>query len=162
MLSDSPIARKVPRFFGFASNMIVHDLTMREMITSEIAKSRFNLDDWHITINPRLLDGQVPDIVAKHSDDVVAVGAVETLAHHFNDRVSHWKSFGESCARFYLFVPEGTEHSAAELLREHEVSCAGLRSYSVNGQVDIKSVHLDDVSHKEDEHPWWSALGVVD
>jgi hypothetical protein len=140
---------------------------MHEMITCEIAKSRFNIDDWHITTNSRISENHgtdtfVPDIVARHSDDIVAIGSVEIHTTPLDDRVGHWKNFGESCPRFYLFVPEGTELSAAELIKQHKISCAGLRSYSVNGHVDIKSVHLDDVLHREDEHPWWSAIGGSD
>lgn len=132
--------------------------SLHDQVVCEIAANRFGLDEWTVFTRAAENGDSVADIVATHRQEVVAIGEVETGAI-CDERARRWKSLGESCVRFYLYVPEGLERKAAELIVKHGVSCAGLRSYKLNGKLEVKSVHIEDAMFKSDDHPWWLALG---
>jgi hypothetical protein len=115
------------------------DQLMHDRVVREVAAERFSLDDWEVTTNFAADGGSPgdigPDITAMHGASVVAVGEVETAGTICEERARHWKRLGEECVRFYLYVPEGAEEEAVRLISEHEIACAGLRSYSCNGRV---------------------------
>lgn len=136
----------------------VLDKTAHDEVVRDIATNRFGLDEWTISTHTGMTSGATPDIVATNSDQVVAVGEIET-GPVCDERARKWKAFGESCARFYLYVPEASVKEAAELIAKHNVMCAGLRTFQYNGKLEIKPVYLEDVRIKEEDHPWWMGLG---
>jgi hypothetical protein len=137
-----------------------------ELVVRDIADHRFGIDDWSVTTFPSKLPvscdlAAMPDIVATEGDHVVAVGQVET-GQICAKQAIHWKELGESCVRFYLYVPDEEVEAAQGLISKHNVACAGLRSYHYNGKLEIRAIHLADAACKEDDHPWWVALGGSD
>lgn len=141
------------------SELTTQDYCIHELMVDAVVKSRFNLDGWNVTTNPRSENDNVPDIVAKNQDEVVATGVVETSSTISEERALQWKLFGKSCVRFYIFVPEGAEETAADLITKYKVECAGLRCYSMNGHLDVKPVYLKEISCRDDDHTWWLSLG---
>lgn len=133
------------------------DRTLHDLVVDQVAETRFNLDDWDVITNTSL--DISPDITAKSHDRLVAVGEVETHSTITEERAKQWKSFADSCVRFYLYIPEGSEEEASRLISKHKVECAGLRSYSMNGHLSLAPVYLDEVRRRDDDHPWWNALG---
>ncbi|MBI2842289.1 MAG: hypothetical protein HYX78_02705 [Armatimonadetes bacterium] len=152
---------------GLVQDVVVRELIPHDQLVREIAELRFGLDNWEIVTNTdsRKRDGieaALPDIVARCNSSVVALGTVETEETVSDDRATTWKTIGESCARFYLYIPEGAERETVLLIKKHRVLCAGLRSYSLNGKLEVNPVHVDGVECGEDDHPWWVALGGAD
>jgi hypothetical protein len=126
----------------------------------KLAEARFAIDGWEVTTNVGDGGGEAADIVAVNDGRVVAIGEVETSESVSDGEAEQWKRFGQASPRFYLFVPEGCESAAAELLDTHEVACAGLRCYSYsNGQIRVKSVEYRNGRCRPDDHPWWQSLG---
>jgi hypothetical protein len=143
-----------------------HDAAVRM-----IADDRFNVDEWDVTVNPSREENAAmvyggaavyPDIVARHDDQIVAVGEVETHESLSDAEVEQWRAFGGSCPRLYLFVPEGAQDLATDLIRRHSISCAGLRTYALGKKdaIRIESVSVQDAGIKPDTHPWWRDLGA--
>ena len=136
-----------------------------------IAEERFDIPEWQVALNPAserneaLVNGQFalyPDIVAKHAEEIVAVGEIETPESVCDAEADQWRALGESCPRMYLFVPEGMEEVAAYLIEKYGVSCAGLRKYSIGPDNDLRveSVAISDGRVGFDNHPWWRRLGL--
>jgi hypothetical protein len=143
--------------------MIVEEQVLHDQVVLGVAETRFSFDDWSVVANTLSdTDDIIPDIVAEHSRQVVAIGEVETFDTVSEERALYWKSLGQSCPRFYIFIPEGSEKEAIKLISKHKIECAGLRSYRLNGHLEIRSIHLDDVICREDDHPWWQAIGSCD
>lgn len=138
------------------------DKAMHDRVVREVAEQRFAIEDWEVRTNLGAAGPAVPDIVAIHSNSVVAVGEVETSQTICEERVAHWQEFASSCVRFYLYIPEGTEEETARLISKHNVTCAGLRRYSRNGKLDIKRVLAKSVRCRDDDHPWWVTIGSAD
>jgi hypothetical protein len=138
---------------------------LHDALVEQIATTRFGLKGWNVVTNPGVAkdDGHLgirPDIVARQDSEIVATGQVETHETANLDEVNRWKSMGQLCPRFYLFVPEGTEQAVANLLSEHEVACAGLRAYSNTGnELRVRSVWFKNGHSSEDTHEWWLRLG---
>lgn len=135
-----------------------------------IANHRFRVGEWAVAVNPasetndHVFDGEThvyPDIVARHAEEVVAIGEVETLESISEEEVTQWLKWGEICPRLYLFVPQGTEDVVAELLTRHKVRCAGLRTYELpdDGSIEVNSIAMPNGHSMADEHPWWSTVG---
>ena len=148
-----------------ADSQRVHDMAVRL-----IADDRFAVQDWKVVTNPASEQNDsvehvgfhhVPDIVARHEQQVVALGEVETLESISDEEAAQWVQLGRLCSRLYLFVPHGTEHVAAELIEKHGVCCAGLRAYSFaeDNTLSIESVHIPNGHSKWNDHEWWSDLG---
>jgi hypothetical protein len=140
----------------------VHDTAVRNL-----ADTRFCLDGWTVKTNAcskpgYIFESATPDIVAESQGEIVAIGEVETFETISHERAEQWKSFGESCVRFYIYVPEGAEEKAARLVTEHNVMCAGLKSYSANGETKVSRIDLDQVCTRADDHPWWISIGSSD
>jgi len=140
---------------------------LHDRIVNEVARARFGLDGWNVTTNgvssgEKTGDVDVPDVIATSDSRIVAIGEVETLETISDKRALRWQSFGESCVRFYLYIPDGAEDEAIRLIRKHGVHCAGLRSYSLNGKLDLRQVRLTNVPLTDDDHPWWLTLGGCD
>ena len=142
-----------------------------DIATSLIARHRFGIDDWDVAINPALEENVAvegaevvayPDIVARDASGVIAIGEIETADSISEEAAAQWRKFGELCPRMYLFVPEGTEQAVVELLDNHSICCAGLRTYSLDedGGVEVESVHIVNGHPPKDDHPWWSRLGA--
>lgn len=152
---------------GFRLEDAAEDHLLHDRVVRDVAEARFGLEDWDIVTNPGwagdgALEGVAPDIVARHSMQVVAVGEVETIGTLSEERAELWKAFGQSCARFYLYVPEGTEEETARLIANHEIACAGLRSYSHDGTLTVRPVHIEGVGCNDNDHRWWVAIGGGD
>jgi hypothetical protein len=146
----------------FAQEELAEECLLHDQVVRDIVEERFGLEDWDVATNPELMGPAAPDIVARHSVQVVAIGEVETASTLCHERAKLWKAFGQSCPRFYLYVPEGSEEETARLIANHQVACAGLRSYSYNGKLTVKSVRLEGARCREDDHPWWVAIGGGD
>lgn len=131
------------------------DQTLHDLVVQEVADARFSLDGCDVRI---CSDNGSPDIVAMNCCQPVAIGEIETADTICDKKAEQWKEFGNTCARFYLYVPEGVEEETARLIAKHQVGCAGLRSYSRNGKLTLTSVHLDDISLAGEDHPWWSEI----
>lgn len=149
-----------------ASDIAAHSEVAHDLVVRDIANNRFGLDEWTITTLPTELPAGaalavIPHIIATHEDSIVAVGQVETKDFSSKQALK-WKALGESCVRFYLYVPESKIEAACRLISEHDIACAGLRSFHYNGKLEIRPIHLDDVPCKDDDHPWWVALGGSD
>ena len=143
------------------------DQTLHDLIVDQVAQARFGIDDWDVATNTspdnRELPNKIlPDITARSHNKVVAVGEVETHDTITEERAKQWKSFGSSCVRFYLYVPQGAEEETMRLISKHQVECAGLRSYSMNGRLSLNPVYLDNSLCRDDDHPWWNTLGSCD
>ena len=141
------------------------DVPRHDQIVRDIAAARFDCDEWDVVVNGRCTpDGraevEVPDIVATNCSRIVAAGEVETFDSITDEQARRWKEIGESCVRFYLYIPEGTEKEVARLAAKHEVECAGIRSYSYNSRLEIKAVHIENPRCRDDDHPWWLALAT--
>lgn len=137
--------------------------SVHDRVVIDIAKTRFALDGWEVAINPAQGSSKdLPDIVATNRGAIVATGEIETLESICEERAQQWKSYSESCARFYLFIPEGSEEDVVKLLNENQIHCSGLRTYSVNGKIDVAAVHYSAFSAREDDHPWWVEIGDRD
>jgi hypothetical protein len=134
---------------------LTQDQMLHDLVVREVAESRFGLDGWDVQTHA---GGGSPDIVAMNLCQPVAVGEIETAGTICEERAQQWKEFGKSCVRFYLYVPEGAEEETARLIAKHQVGCAGLRSYSRNGKLTLRSVHLDNVLLEGEDHPWWSEI----
>ena len=143
----------------------VHDIVVKL-----IADHRFDVGDWKIVINPAAEsndaiehdDGLIcADIVARFGDDVVALGEVETAESVSDEEVAQWLELAHVCSRLYLFVPEGSEQVAAELIEKHGVRCAGLRAYALRDDdtVSVQSVFVRNGHSKWNDHPWWMNVG---
>lgn len=146
---------------------LVEDHLLHNQIVHEVAANRFGLDGWEISTNLALSTGDIiqsisPDIIATHSDEVVAVGEIETIGTICENRAKQWKEFGDSCVRFYLYVPKGAESEAVRLIAEHDVHCAGIRTYCFNDELDLKPVYIDTPISRDDDHPWWASIGGCD
>lgn len=135
-----------------------------------IADSRFCMEDWRVVINPfaeqndcipHSLGELFPDIVARHENEVVALGEVETEESVRDAEAAEWLELGRLCSRLYLFVPEGSEKAAADLIRKHGIACAGLRTYALNPDdtVSVESVSIPNGHNHKPDHPWWANLG---
>lgn len=152
---------------GITSDTIVDCQNAHDLAINRLAATRFNLDGWNVKTNTCSKPGYIyesatPDIIAESHDKIVAIGEVETLETLSPERALQWKSFGESCVRFYIYVPEGAEMIASRLIAEHKVECAGLRCYSLNGKADVRQIHLDLQNCPTDDHPWWISIGSSD
>lgn len=152
---------------GNALDTLVDSQTIHDLAVSRLADSRFRLDGWTVRTNTcskagYIFESATPDIVAESQGQTVAIGEVETLETISPERAEQWKSFSESCVRFYIYVPEGAEETATRLIAEHNVVCAGLRSYSLNGKIEVRQIDLDGVCCKSDDHPWWLSIGSSD
>lgn len=152
---------------GITSNTIVDCQTAHDTAVDYLAATRFNLDGWKVKTNTcskpgYIYESAVPDIVAENQDKIVAIGEVETFETLSKERALQWKSFGESCVRFYIYVPEGAEEIASQLIKENKVSCAGLRSYNLNGKAEVNQVYVDLPNCPVDDHPWWISIGSSD
>lgn len=143
----------------------IHDTAVRL-----IAGDRFAVEDWNVAINPAAEQNDsiehtgcqvIPDIVARHDGGIVALGEVETHESISDEEVAQWLQLGQLCSRLYLFVPHGTEQTAAELIARHGVSCAGLRAYSLadDNSLSIESVHIPYEHFKMNDPEWWSNIG---
>jgi hypothetical protein len=148
-----------------AESQRVHDTAVRL-----IADHRFQIADWNVMTNPAAeqndwlehVDSRVyPDIIARHDDEVVALGEVETSESISDEEAAQWLQLGQLCSRLYLFVPQGTEHEAAKLIQKHGVCCAGLRAYSLteDNAIAFESLHVPNGHSKWNDHPWWSNVG---
>ena len=82
-----------------------------------------------------------PDIVVLDgSGRVREAGMVETDVSV--ERARRWAAVAPACddhtktgvRHFFVYVPAGLEHAALDLLRRHDVSFAGLRTYAVEGE----------------------------
>lgn len=135
-----------------------------------IASERFGLDDWEVTVNPgdELNDcvgengsSVYPDIVARHAEEIVALGEIETVESISEAEALEWKKLGGLCSRMYLFVPEGTQDTVVELIERHNVHCAGLRIYSLedDNTLRVESVCMPNGRSHRSDHPWWMSLG---
>lgn len=143
---------------------LAEDQLLHDEIVREIALNRFALDEWKVTTNLIPSTGEIssedgPDIIATHSNAVVALGEVETEGTICKNRAKQWKEFGDSCVRFYLYVPEGVEDEAVRLIAEHDVHCAGVRTYCISDKLELKPVCVESLPSMEDNHPWWVAVG---
>jgi hypothetical protein len=135
----------------------LHDQTVRK-----IALSRFDVEDWQVSANygPNTNGKYVADIIACNTGKLVALGEIETQSTITDTEAAEWKEFGDSCSRFYLFVPEGTEDQAMNLIEKHQVVCAGLRCYSIDGDdVNVKGIAFQNGHSSCKDHQWWSDLG---
>jgi hypothetical protein len=148
-----------------ADSQRVHDMAVRL-----IADDRFAIQDWKVITNPAAEQNDsiehvgfhvIPDIVARHKSEVVALGEVETFESISDEEAAQWVQLGQLCPRLYLFVPHGTERIAAELIEKHGVCCAGLRAYSFAGdnKLSIESVHISNGHSRWTDHEWWSNIG---
>ena len=146
---------------AIATDITRPDLSTHDKIVSEVANTRFDIDGWQVVTENGHRNGS-PDITAISQDILVAVGEVETQETISDERALKWKAWGDSCVRFYLYVPEGAEGEAIRLISKHRIACAGLRSYSQNGKLEVNSVPMDNVHCKEDDHPWWVEIGSGD
>ncbi|MEN6371109.1 MAG: hypothetical protein ABFD64_03765 [Armatimonadota bacterium] len=149
------------------SGTLIDCQTTHDLAVSRLADSRFCIDDWTVRTNTcskpgYIFESATPDIVAECDGRVVAIGEVETMETISQERAEQWKSFGETCVRFYIYVPEGAEETTARLIAKHKVMCAGVRSYSLNEENETKRVDLDQVCCNTDDHPWWLSLGSSD
>ncbi len=149
-----------------ASEVDLHNDIIHDRVVQDIAAHRFGLDGWNVLAKPEKLPegaqlGAVPDILATENGDVVAVGHV-AAGDICEEQARKWKALGDSCVRFYLYVPDEQVEAAQQMIRKHEVMCAGLRSYRYNGKLEIEPVCLDMVDDREDSHPWWAKLGSDD
>ncbi|MDO8683816.1 MAG: hypothetical protein Q7N50_10085 [Armatimonadota bacterium] len=135
-----------------------------------IADHRFGLTDWSVGINPVAEQNHpigdngtpaYPDIVARCDDGIVAIGEVETSESISEEEAHQWRELARLCGRLYLFVPEGMEDEAARLIEDHQIHCAGLRTYSIKNSetVLIESVPMSNGRAKWNDHPWWTNLG---
>jgi hypothetical protein len=146
-----------------ASDFELQDQILHERVVNEIAEHRFGLPEWQVTTMPARLPSEagwsaIPDIVATHGDAIVAVGEV-AVGNICSEQALHWKELGKSCVRFYLYVPDDMGAAACQLISEHEIVCAGVRTYKYNGKLEIEALHLDEVRCQDDDHPWWVGLG---
>ena len=143
--------------------MMLKEQVLHDQVVLGVAETRFSLDDWCVVTNTLSdTDDIIPDILAENSQNVVAIGDVETFDTVSEERALYWKSLAQSCPRFYLFIPEGSEKEAVQLITKHKIECAGLRSYKLNGHLEIRSIHLDNIESREDDHPWWQSIGSCD
>lgn len=127
-----------------------------------IAASRFNLDDWEVKTDCEPNGKCQADIIAEIDGQLVALGEVETENTVTDARAVEWKKFCESCSRFYLFAPEGTEERVIELIEKYQVECAGLRCYSIDGsKLNVRSIPLCNGHSRCSDHTWWNDLGKV-
>jgi hypothetical protein len=147
-----------------------HSQRIHDMAVRLIAGDRFAVEDWKVAINPAAEQNDsiehvdrhlIPDIIARHEGGIVALGEVETHESISEEEVAQWVQLGQLCSRLYLFVPHGTEQTAAELIVRHGVSCAGLRAYSLgeDNTLSIESVHIPNGHFKANDHEWWSNIG---
>ena len=147
-----------------------HSQRFHDTATRLIADRRFGIPEWDVVTNPALEENAAlhgpeavayPDIVARDDHGVIAIGEVETHETICDDSAAQWREFGELCPRLYLFVPEGTEEAVAELLDKHSICCAGLRTYSLDGdsEVEVESIRISNGHFAREDHPWWLSLG---
>lgn len=142
-----------------ASEITHRDEIIHDAVVRDIAEHRFGLPEWEVTTMP--VDAglpAVPDIMATFGDSVVAVGEVE-VGDVCSKRAQHWKALGDSCVRFYLYVPDSSVEMTCRLISEHKIACAGLRSYKYNGKLEIEPVYFENAVCRDDDHPWWMAIG---
>jgi hypothetical protein len=147
-----------------ASEVGLHTDTVHDRVVRDIAEHRFGLDEWTVTTRPDTLAENaqlqvVPDILATHEGDVVAIGQV-AAGDICEEQAKYWKALGDSCVRFYLYVPAEHVETACRMINEHEVACAGLRKYKYNGKLEIEPVYLDAPVDHSSDHPWWTRLGA--
>ncbi|MDO8585730.1 MAG: hypothetical protein Q7T82_01705 [Armatimonadota bacterium] len=134
-----------------------------------IAGSRFNVGDWSVVVDAAAEaeavrddgDPVCADIIAKVGDEIIALGEVETKESVSDEEAAQWLELGRLCSRLYLFVPEGTERTAAELIAKHGVRCAGLRAYAIgeNKTISVESVSISNGHSRWNDHAWWMSIG---
>ncbi len=142
------------------TSSVICDQILHDSVVNGVAETRFGLDGWSVTANTD--DCNTPDIVARNMERVVAIGEVETGDTLTDQRAQQWKEFGQSCPRFYLYVPKGTERLAKELIAAHKVECAGLRAFEMNGHLEVRSIYIENPICRDDNHPWWTSAGDED
>lgn len=138
----------------------ITERSLHDEAVSRIAKERFQLDG--LQIRTSIGSEDEPDIEAFDQYGTATTGEVETADTINEESAKKWKALSSRCVRFYLYVPEGCEEETLRLLEKYEINCAGVRAYSLNGRLDVRSVAVKTLNFQDDTHPWWVELGSAE
>src|SRR6267143_26287 len=128
-----------------------HDDVVNVVASRKLSYPNKTHPEWKTETNPdqeknfyvqsRNGDKLYPDVVVHDTKAALMIGEVETESTVNDESAEQWSDYSGLVSDFYLYVPEGTEDDAAQLLQSNRIACSGLRAYSVvNGNVTFSDV----------------------